>query len=254
MRFERFELPFDGGALEPFLSRRTLDDHHQYYVRCLDELERLIPEGSLTLRLHQIADSATGRVFNLAAEALNHEMYWQSLSATSQAPVDPELAVRIIQDFGSLEGFFRRFAAAARGQFAAGWIWLALDRRSEKLDVLSTRDAMNPRHLGYVPLLALDLWEHAYFLDYQHRRDDYVEAFLRRHLNWRYVEANLRTHLRGAATDSRYANFLVRDLGPDRVSTEGPRLTRSPRPEPDAVIEPGAQGETRTRTSFDTGT
>lgn len=252
MRFERFELPFDGGALEPFLSRRTIIDHHQHYARCLQELERLIPEGSLTVRLHQIADSATGRVFNLAAEALNHEMYWQSLSPVGQTPVDPELAVRLIQDFGSLEGFFHRFAATASNQFAAGWIWLALDRRTEKLDILSTRDALNPRHLGYVPLLALDLWEHAYFLDYQHRRDDYVTAFLRRHLNWRYVEANLRTHLRGAAADGRYASFLVRSVGAERP----PADTAAVRPggRTPAAAEGGAQGETRTRTSFDTGT
>ena len=192
MKFEMMELPFDRDAMEPFLSHKTIDfhfdKHHAGYLKKLDKaLDNELRDQSLA----DIVKQTSGKLFNLAAQVWNHNFYWQSLAADSQEPGDPQLIQKIDDSFGGLKGFEAAFADAAANEFGSGWAWLLLDPKSGELSITSTTDAINPLTMGMTPLLTLDVWEHAYYLDYQNRRGDYIREFLSEHLNWRFVEANL---------------------------------------------------------------
>ncbi|MDJ0722442.1 MAG: superoxide dismutase [Desulfobacterales bacterium] len=191
-------LPYANDALEPHLSRETIqfhyDRHHRAYV---ERANRLLADSSLAkqpieaiMRETYQADSRlqTAR-FNNAAQAYNHAFYWSSMAPDGGGP-PAEFMQRWIDDsFGSYQGFKQAFVDAARGHFASGWIWLVLSEG--RLEIMATTNAQNPIVLGKLPLLTLDVWEHAYYLDYRHRRDEYVQAFLDHLVNWNFAAANL---------------------------------------------------------------
>jgi len=192
VRFELSPLPYAQRALAPYLSARTLNEHyekhHKGYMRKLAKILRGKPEAKLTLE--EIVRTSSGEVFENAAQIWNHDFYWRSMRPGGGGRPDKALAERIVAGFGSVPDFKKRFAEAATGQFGSGWAWLTLDRNG-RLRVESTPNAENPLRGGGVPLLVMDVWEHAYYLDYQSERDRYVKGFLDHLLNWDFVAENL---------------------------------------------------------------
>jgi Fe-Mn family superoxide dismutase len=187
-------LPYAPNALEPHVSGRTVDihynKHHAGYLKkladeirgkpleqlMLDEIVRTAPEG--------------GSVFKNAAQVWNHTFYWNSLAPEGGGSPSGALADLLKRDFGSVDQFKRNFATVAAGEFGSGWAWLVADQVG-RLRVLSTSDADNPMRNGQQPILVIDVWEHAYYLDYQNERGKYVEACLDHLLNWRFAESNI---------------------------------------------------------------
>ena len=191
-------LPYEDDALEPHLSRETIrlhyGKHHRAYV---ERANRLLDGSGLArqpveaiMRESFQADTArqTAR-FNNTAQAYNHAFYWNSMAPDGGGP-PAEFMQRWIDDaFGSYQRFRQAFADAANGHFASGWVWLVLSEG--RLEIMTTTNAQNPIVLGKLPLLTLDVWEHAYYLDYRNRRDEYVQVFLDHLVNWDFAAANL---------------------------------------------------------------
>jgi Fe-Mn family superoxide dismutase len=197
MTFELPDLPFPVDALEPHISKTTMqfhhDKHHASYVKTANELIKGTPYEKMDLE-SIIRASCTKpnerKVFNNTAQAWNHTFFWHSMQPNGGGGPDGEVAKRLREAFGGYAEFRRQFAAAATSQFGSGWAWLVLD--DGKLTVTGTPNAENPLIRGQVPLLACDVWEHAYYLDYQNQRQSFVEAFLGYLVNWKHVEAGLR--------------------------------------------------------------
>jgi superoxide dismutase, Fe-Mn family len=191
MKFELPDLPYDYSALAPHISARTLefhyDKHHRGYMSKLEGLIADSPLGAATLE--EIVLESDGGVFNNAAQVWNHTFYWRSMKPNGGGAPGGALAKRIEQDLGGIEGFKKAFAASAAGHFGSGWTWL-VKTSDGALDVISTKDADNPLRGGLTPLLTLDVWEHAYYLDYQNLRPKYIEAFIDHLLDWQFAEKN----------------------------------------------------------------
>ena len=190
-------LPYPHEALEPYISRTTLEVHHgKHHKAYVDKAKTLAKEVRLAdLSLELIIQQTAGQdrhraLFNNAAQAWNHAFYWRSLRPVSGGAPDGEIAERIKTDFGGYDSFAVQFAAAATGQFGSGWAWLVLD--GTKLAITTTANADTPIAHGQTPLLALDVWEHAYYLDYRNRRADYVDALIKHLINWDFANRNLR--------------------------------------------------------------
>ncbi len=202
MNFELKSLPYDYDALAPFLSVRTLETHHQKhhagYLSKLDaSLEGRARESELVDIVRRTDDE---KVFNLAAQVWNHDFYWQSLAVSRSEPSADGPLMPLVEDaFGGLAELETRFADLAKGIFGSGWAWLTFDPDSGRLTVEGTSNAGNPLTEARVPLLTLDVWEHAYYLDYQQDRGAYVKEFIDGHLNWSFAESNLKTALEAAA-------------------------------------------------------
>jgi superoxide dismutase, Fe-Mn family len=182
MSFELPDLPYELHALEPVISSATLKLHHGAHHRgYLDKLNRLLEGTELAGRtLEHIVQRSSGAIFNNAAQAWNHAFFWQSLTpAHERAPHQCSLAAR----------FSAQLKTAAAGVFGSGWIWLVEENGT--LGVTATANADNPLRRGQKPLLVIDLWEHAYYLDHQNRRDAYVAGVVDRLLNWEFAERNL---------------------------------------------------------------
>lgn len=192
MEFKLEPLPYDYEALEPHISEHTMhfhyDKHHRGYM---DKLERAL-RGSHTAEqsLEQIISHSEGDVFNFAAQVWNHSFYWNSMRPDGGGDPDDELAQRMTKDFGSVDAFKRDFAEAAKGEFGSGWAWLVVNANGE-LNVISSTDAENPLSSGLTPILTIDVWEHAYYLDYQSERSKYIEAYLNNLINWDFAITNL---------------------------------------------------------------
>ena len=189
-------LPYPYEALEPYISRTTLEFHHgKHHKAYVDKTKALAKEVhladlSLELLIQQTARQDRHRVlFNNAAQAWNHAFYWRSLRPGGGGEPDGAIADRITSDFGSYRVFAEQLAAAATGQFGSGWAWLVLDGR--KLRVITTGNADTPIAHGQIPLLTIDVWEHAYYLDYQNRRGDYADALIKHLVNWEFANKNL---------------------------------------------------------------
>ena len=186
-------LPYAEDALAPVISAETLrlhhGKHHKKYVDTMNQLLEKEPAGatSTAATLEEVVRAAKGKLFNNAAQAWNHHFYWHSLSPKRQRPAGA-LLHRLEKDFGSYEGFTGRFAAAANGQFGSGWAWLV--ERDGKLEVTATGNADTPMAHGIKCLLTVDVWEHAYYVDYRNERERYVSAILER-LSWEFAEKNL---------------------------------------------------------------
>lgn len=188
-------LPYALDALEPHISRRTLAAHHGHhhadYVEKTRALVKDTPLESATLEevVHAAAEQDDDKLFNAAAQAWNHDFYWRSLRPGGGGDAHGDVAQLIEEGFGSQKAFRRAFAAIAGEQFGSGWAWLVLDEG--RLEILNTPDAGTPLNSMQLPLLCIDLWEHAYYLDYEHRRADYVAAVVGNLLNWDFANANL---------------------------------------------------------------
>ena len=195
-------LPFALDALEPHISRRTLaahhGNHHAAYVEKTRVLTQRTPLESAALEDIVIASASQDRaLFNVAAQAWNHAFFWNSLHPHGGGAAAGPIAQRIKECFGSQRAFSQQFVTAAGDQFGSGWTWLVLD--AGRLRITATSNAETPLVTTAVPLLTLDVWEHAYYLDYQHRRLDYIAAFLAHLINWDFANRQLAAALESQA-------------------------------------------------------
>ena len=188
-------LPYDMDALAPHVSARTLEyhygKHHRGYVDKLNvAIEGTDYEGeSLETIVRRSHDNADTSVFNNAAQVWNHTFLWHSMAPDGGGDPDGDLADRIDERFGSIEEFRTQFRRSALSQFGSGWTWLV--DTEDGLDIVNTGNAFTPLVDASMPLLTLDVWEHAYYLDYQNGRGNYVDAFLANLINWRFAAGNL---------------------------------------------------------------
>ena len=189
-------LPYSLDALEPHISRNTLEfhygKHHAAYVTNLNNLVSGTDLESHSLDdtiLAVAGDASKAGVFNNAAQVWNHTFYWQGMKPGGGGAPSGELAAKIDADFGSFDAFKEQFKTAGATQFGSGWAWLVLDNGT--LKITKTGNADLPLAHGQIALLTMDVWEHAYYLDYQNRRPDYISTFLDKLVNWEFVAANL---------------------------------------------------------------
>jgi len=197
MAFELPALPYEATALEPYISANTLNFHHgKHHATYVTNLNKFVEGGPLAGKsLEDVIEAVAGNaekagVFNNAAQVWNHTFFWNSMSPTGGGSPSGELAERINADFGSLDGFKEEFKQAAITQFGSGWAWLVED--NGKLAITKTANADLPMTKGQKALFTVDVWEHAYYLDYQNRRPDFVQTVLDNLINWSFVEANLK--------------------------------------------------------------
>lgn len=195
MTFKLPELEYDIDALEPYVSARTLEYHHGKHHRgYVDKLNKAIKDtGYAELPLESIIARSHGtthiNVYNNAAQAWNHAFLWQSMSPDGGGKPEGRLQELITSSFGGHEAFEKAFKAAASGQFGSGWAWLVMDHG--ELKIVATANADTPLVNDQKPLLTLDVWEHAYYLDYQNDRGSYIDDFLQHLVNWEFAAANL---------------------------------------------------------------
>jgi len=195
MAFELPPLPYADDALEPAYSARTISfhygKHHKAYV---DTLNKLVAGTELEGQsLESVIMLVAGKpekqaVFNNAAQVWNHTFFWKGMKPGGGGAPDGVLATEIETTFGSYEQFVEAFKAAAIGRFGSGWVWLVAD--NGELKIVSTANAEMPAASGVTPLLVVDVWEHAYYLDYQNLRPGYVQAFFDALVNWEFAAAN----------------------------------------------------------------
>lgn len=190
LHFNLPPLPYPEDALEPVISAETLALHHgKHHKKYVDTMNELLAKSEVRgSSLEDVVRSSQGKLFNNAAQAWNHDFYWHSLTPDARAP-SAALRQRLERDFGSFEGFLDKFAAAANGQFGSGWAWLV--DKDGKLQVVATANADTPMAHGVRCLLTLDVWEHAYYVDYRNQRERYVQAVIEKRLNWEFAEKNL---------------------------------------------------------------
>lgn len=189
-------LPFEKNALEPFISSQTLDyhygKHHNTYVVNLNNLIKdteLETKSLESIILLTAEDGAKTAIFNNAAQVWNHTFYWNSLAPNGGGEPTGTIGSMIDTDFGSYDNFAKVFKEAALTQFGSGWAWLVVDNK--KLSIIKTSNADTPLARGITPLLCIDVWEHAYYLDYKNARADYTDAVIKNLLNWEFANKNL---------------------------------------------------------------
>ena len=190
MAFELPALPYEKNALEPHISAETLEyhygKHHQAYVTKLNDLTDGSPDANKSLE--EIIKSASGNLFNQAAQVWNHTFYWHCLSPQGGGEPSGALGEAISAKFGSFDKFKEEFNAKAAGNFGSGWTWL-IKTDDGGVDILNTDDADTPIAHGKTPLLTIDVWEHAYYIDYRNARPKYLEAVWNV-INWDFVSQN----------------------------------------------------------------
>ena len=178
MAFQQPELPYALDALKPFLSEEQMhyhyNKHHAAYFAKLNGLVEGKPEADKPLV--ELVKSSGGAVFNNAAQAWNHTFFWQSMSPKGGGEPSGQMADLLHRDFGGLDSFKKAFADAAVGQFGSGWAWLVRNGAG-KLEIVATSNAGNPLCDGKTPLLTVDVWEHAYYVDYRNERPRFVDGF-----------------------------------------------------------------------------
>ena len=191
------DLPYAQDALEPHISANTLSfhygKHHQAYVDNLNKMISGTPHDGASLEAivtESAINSDMQGVFNNAAQIWNHTFYWHSMSPNGGGKPTGKIAELIDRDFGSYDEFRSAFATAGATQFGSGWAWLVL--KGDKLEVRKTANADTPlTEAGVTPLLTMDVWEHAYYLDFQNKRPAYIETFLDKLVNWDFANQNL---------------------------------------------------------------
>lgn len=187
-------LPYEKNTLAPYISQQTIEyhygKHHNAYVTNTNkliegtdlsnqDLENIIKKTS--------KDTSMSSIFNNAAQVWNHSFYWACMKPGGGGPPSGAIAERIASDFGSYEKFAEQFKNAGITQFGSGWAWLIL--KDNHLEIMKTSNADTPLAHGLKPLLTIDVWEHAYYLDYQNRRPDYLVSFLEHLINWDFVNS-----------------------------------------------------------------
>jgi superoxide dismutase, Fe-Mn family len=189
-------LPYSQNALAPVISENTLSfhygKHHQAYVN--NTLKMIAGTELEKATLEEIIKKTAGQpdktgLFNNAAQVFNHNFYWLSMKPGGGGEPKGRVGEKIVQSFGSYQKFVEEFSNAAATQFGSGWAWLV--QNAGKLQVIKTSNAETPITTSATPLITIDVWEHAYYLDYQNRRADYVKAFIEKLLNWDFAEKNL---------------------------------------------------------------
>ena len=194
MSIELPELPYPIDALEPNVSARTLEFHHgKHHKAYVDKLNAAIKgtnyeTQSLEAIIESAHDAGDAGVFNNAAQTWNHTFLWHSMSPVGGGEPTGVLADAINKKFGSFDKFRDAFKQAAMGQFGSGWAWLV--RSNDGVEIVTTGNADTPIVNGKTPLLTLDVWEHAYYLDFQNQRDAYIDKFLDALANWEFAAAN----------------------------------------------------------------
>jgi Fe-Mn family superoxide dismutase len=203
--FQLPALPWQENALEPVISAKTISlhygKHHAAYVTKLNELVAGTRYADMPLEqviAATVGNAENAKIFNNAAQTWNHTFYWESMREAGGGEPPRELARLIDDSFGGAEQFKEKLSTAAVDQFGSGWAWLVA--RGKKLEVITTSNAQTPITMGATPLLAIDVWEHAYYVDYENRRPDYVKAVIDRLLNWEFALQQLeKAELRKAA-------------------------------------------------------
>mgnify|MGYP006283565507 FL=1 len=190
------ELPYKEGDLSPHISARTLEVHHgKHHSTYVNNLNRLVEGTALAgeplENLIQRTAGSTEQIglFNNAAQAWNHAFYWRSMRPGGGGAPTGRVAGKIDSDLGGYDSFVEAFKEAALTQFGSGWAWLVM--KDGNLEVMKTSNADTPIAHGLRPLLTVDVWEHAYYLDYQNRRAEYLDAFVENLIDWEFVHANL---------------------------------------------------------------
>ncbi|MFN8015142.1 MAG: superoxide dismutase [Acidimicrobiia bacterium] len=191
MAYELPQLPYEKSALAPHISEETLEyhhgKHHKAYVDKLNELTN--GEVSNDSELISTIMSAEGPLFNQAAQIWNHTFYWNSMSPNGGGAPEGEIADAINSAFGSFDGFKEKFAQAATTQFGSGWAWLV--QGDNGLEITQTSNADLPMKHSQKALLTIDVWEHAYYIDFRNARPNYISTFLDHLVNWEFVAKNL---------------------------------------------------------------
>jgi Fe-Mn family superoxide dismutase len=191
MAIELPQLPYEKNALEPHISAETLEyhygKHHQGYVNKLNGM--LEGSDAAGKSLEDIIKTSDGGMFNNAAQIWNHTFYWNSLSPNGGGDPTGKLADALTKAFGSVDAFREKFSTAAAGNFGSGWTWL-VQRTDGSLAIVNTANAATPVTGDDKPLLTIDVWEHAYYIDYRNARPKYVEAFWNL-VNWDFAAANM---------------------------------------------------------------
>jgi superoxide dismutase, Fe-Mn family len=196
MAFEQPALPYAVTALEPHMTAKTFEfhygKHHAAYVTNLNNLTKDTPMATMSLEeiiKATFGDASKAGIFNNAAQVWNHTFFWNSMKPNGGGAPTGDLAAKIDASFGSLDKFKEEFKAAATTQFGSGWAWLVKD--GDGLKITKSGNAENPIAHGQTPLLTLDVWEHAYYIDFQNRRPDFITTYLENLVNWDFAAANL---------------------------------------------------------------
>jgi len=188
MTFKQPDLPYDLKALAPFVSEEQMDyhynKHHAAYFKKLNGLVEGKPESEQALE--EVVKESKGGVFNNAAQAWNHTFFWNCMSPDGGGKPSGELMSSIERDFGSLDEFMKQFSSSAATLFGSGWAWLASDAQG-KLEIMPLSNADTPLKHGKTPILTLDVWEHAYYIDYRNERPKFIEQF-RDVIHWDFVD------------------------------------------------------------------
>lgn len=191
MAFSLPELPYAIDALEPHISKETLEYHHgKHHKKYVDTLNQIV-EGDSSLAgksLEDLIKTTEGKTFNQAAQVWNHTFYWNGLAPNAGGEPTGKVAEALTGAFGSVAEFKSQFSQVAAGHFGSGWAWLV--KEDGKLSLWGGHDADNPLRVGKTPVLTCDVWEHAYYIDYRNARPKYIEAFWSL-VNWKHVEENL---------------------------------------------------------------
>ncbi|MGZ3298451.1 MAG: superoxide dismutase [Asticcacaulis sp.] len=195
MSFELPPLPYAADALEPHMSANTFSFHHgKHHKAYVDNLNKALPgsefEGKSLIDIIKAADGKNPGVFNNAAQVWNHTFFWHSMKPGGGGQPTGKIAERINADFGSYDAFAEQFKTAGATQFGSGWAWLVVGADG-KLKVTKTPNGENPFTKGDKPVLTIDVWEHAYYLDYQNLRPKFIETFLASLVNWDFVNERL---------------------------------------------------------------
>jgi Fe-Mn family superoxide dismutase len=192
-------LPYDANSFLPYFSSETFEyhhgKHHQAYVTNLNNLLKDRPEllGKSLEEIIHISKDNMNSIFNNAAQVWNHTFFWHSIKPSSSQKPDGILLDYINRDFGNLENFNNAFTQAAIEQFGSGWVWLVYN--DNKLQIIKTSNAQTPITENIYPLIACDVWEHAYYIDYRNKRLDYVSIYLQHMVSWQFASARLQTQL-----------------------------------------------------------
>lgn len=193
-------LPYEKDALAPHISAETMDfhygKHHAGYVKKLNELVADTAMADMALEAiieatHNSDDSDDKKIFNNAAQTWNHTFFWSSMSPSGGGAPQGDISDMIDAGFAGIDGFNAAFVKAAEQHFGSGWVWLV--EANGKLEIMTTSNADLPMTSGKTALLVCDIWEHAYYLDYQNRKPDFVKTWLAHLINWDFANTNLKT-------------------------------------------------------------
>ncbi|AGS06933.1 superoxide dismutase [Candidatus Profftella armatura] len=186
------KLPYKFDALSPKISQETLEFHYnKHHKNYLNNLNKLIKNTNFeNMSIEEIVKSSSGSIFNNAAQVWNHSFYWKCMSPESNIKIDNQLIIALKNKWGSLKKFKENFIEFGMKNFGSGWVWL-VKKNNNLLEIINTSNAITPLNTSDIPLLTMDVWEHAYYIDYRNNRLRYIENFLDI-INWNFVFKNFK--------------------------------------------------------------